>query len=100
MKNEPPLWIGLGSIREGRGLYVPPQIAKCPECGEELIAKCLEHEVETGRPVSTGIEIDCLSFIRDGGFQTTMHKFRQSDWQPMRDAVVKWCDARVDFPGR
>jgi hypothetical protein len=93
-KDLPPLW------GKGPGIYLPTGIAKCPECGHELIAQCLEHEAETGRPVATGIELDCLSFIRDGGFEKTMHSYSQDKWQPVRDAVVKWCDARVDFAGR
>jgi len=101
MKNEPPLWIGIGSIREHRGLYVPDAIGKCPECGESLIADCMEHELESGRPVATGIELHCKTFLGDDIEDVrTLHKFRQSDWQDVRDRVVKWCDARVDYASR
>lgn len=99
MKNEPPLWIGLGSIREGRGLYVPESVARCPECASGLIAECCEHEIATGRPVATGIELTCQVFLGDRD-NDTGHSFSQDKWQPVRDAVVKWCDARVDFQGR
>lgn len=89
----PPLW------GTGPGVYVPLGIAKCPECGSELIAQCIDVEQGTGRPVATGIELDCRAFLHEGlGMQS--HSFSQDKWQPVRDAVVKWCDARVDFPGR
>lgn len=94
MKNEPPLWIGFGSIREGRGLYVADKVAVCPECGSGLIAECREHEKATGRPVATGIELSCLKEMEG----KVIHGFSQSLWQPVRDAVVRWCDARVDYP--
>jgi hypothetical protein len=99
MKNEPPLWIGIGSIREGRGLCVPDEVAKCPECNRGLIAECHDHDTETGRPAATGIELTCLSEKVDRE-DASHHSFRQDEWQPVRDAVAKWCDARVDFPGR
>jgi DNA-directed RNA polymerase subunit RPC12/RpoP len=97
MKNEPPLWTG--TIGEKRGLYVPDEVAKCPECKSSLIAECIEHEAETGRPVATGIELDCIQFLSDSMYGSA-HSYRQSDWQPVRDAVVKWCDARQDYPPR
>lgn len=91
MKNVPPLW----SVEGGqvRGVYVPAKVAVCPDCGEELIAQSLAWTSE-GRPVASDIEIDCLSSVRDGQHEAT-HRNRQSDWQPVRDAVAKWCDAFV-----
>jgi hypothetical protein len=89
--NLPPLW-GVGP-----GIYLPKGIAKCPECGHELIAQCIEHEAGTGRPVATGIELDCVASMHEAKLS---HSFAQDKWQPVRDTVVKWCDARVDFPGR
>lgn len=87
MKNEPPLW------GESFGVYVPEQIAVCPECGEGLIAECHEHEAESGRPIATGIEVQCLCRVRAGSFEVN-HRWHQSQWQPVRDAIAKWCDAR------
>lgn len=92
MNNQPPLW-GLAS-----GAYVPMAVAKCPECGSELVAQCLQTD-GAGRPVATGIEIDCLSAVREGAFEVN-HTWTQDKWQPVRDSVAKWCDARVDYPGR
>lgn len=93
MKNEPPLWVGIGSIRENRGIYISDKVAVCPECGASLIAECHEHESESGRPVATGIELFCIKEM-EGKF----HGFQQNLWQPVRDVVVKLCDARVDYP--
>lgn len=75
-------------------VYVPKEVAVCPECGGELAAQAMEHEVATGRPTATGIEIDCMNNLRDGG---PCHTWYQSAWQPIRDAIAKWCDARVDY---
>jgi hypothetical protein len=87
----PPLW------GTGPGIYVPTGIAKCPECGSELIAQCIEYEAGTGRPVATGIELDCVASMHEARLS---HSFAQDKWQPVRDVVVRWCGARVDFPGR
>jgi len=101
MKSEPPLWNITPSSRNGRGVYVSDKIGKCPECGDGLIATCYEHEADSGRPVATGIELTCLCFLRDDADQKRdSHQYTQSKWQPVRDAVAKWCDARVDYPGR
>lgn len=79
---------------DGSGCYVPREVAICPECEGELAARCIEHEVATGRPIATGIEVDCMNDLRDG---KAGHRWYQSDWQPVRDVIAKWCDARIDF---
>lgn len=95
MKNEPPLW----KLKDDqRGLYVPQNVALCPECGDDLIARSMEWEQESGRPVATGIEIECVSFLRESLDQSAnAHEFRQCDWQGVRDKIAKWCSARVDY---
>ena len=87
---QPPLW--MNSLARPSGVYVATGTACCPECGSGLIAECLEHEVESGRPVATGIELHCITDM-EGRLR---HSYQQHLWQPMRDRVVKWCDARVD----
>lgn len=87
-----PLWQRNGD-KDTRGIYVPKCIAVCPECGGEIQARSMEWEADTGRPVATGIELDCVDYlIHEGG-----HSFAQDKWQPVRDAVAKWCGARVDY---
>lgn len=97
MKNEPPLWDIPESIRNKRGLYLPDSVAKCPECGDSLTADCTAWETESGRPIATAIEVHCVSEMREPLAFLPLHNWRQSDWQLVRDAVAKWCDARRDF---
>jgi DNA-directed RNA polymerase subunit RPC12/RpoP len=91
IRNLPPLW------GTGPGIYIPKGIAKCPECQGELVADCTVNDPKTGRPIATGIELDCVASMHEARLS---HSFAQSKWQPVRDAVAKWCDARVDFVGR
>jgi predicted RNA-binding Zn-ribbon protein involved in translation (DUF1610 family) len=90
MKNEPPLWNVAESHRNKRGLYVPESVAVCPECSKGLIAVAGAWS-EDGRPVASAIEIDCVRAMAENDWE---HKGNQSKWQPVRDAVAKWCDAR------
>jgi predicted RNA-binding Zn-ribbon protein involved in translation (DUF1610 family) len=93
LKSEPPLWDVPESIRNKRGLYVPTQTAVCPECGDGLIATCTVHHLADGRPAVEGIEVECVSEMREDA-NPKPHGYAQSTWQPVREAVVKWCDAR------
>lgn len=79
-----------------RAIYVPKFVAICPECQGELQARSMEWEQATGRPVATGIELDCIDYLS----HESGHSFTQDKWQPVLDAVYKWCDARVDYPNR
>ncbi len=77
------------ALWHGVGCYVPPGVAVCPECGLELTARALGYVAATGRPIAASIEIECLGDMN--GLQS--HRWYQSEWQPVRDAIVKWCDA-------
>ena len=87
-----PLWQWPGK-KDTRGVYVPVSIARCPECSGEIQARSMEWEEETGRPTATGIELDCVDYLS----HESGHSFTQDKWQPVRDAVAKWCNARIDF---
>lgn len=76
----------------GRKCCVPAVVAVCPECRGELAAEALQWDSKTGQPSASSIEIDCLKDLRNVQRETT-HYGRQSDWQPVRDAVAKWCGA-------
>mgnify|MGYP000903357993 CR=1 FL=1 len=78
-----------------KGCYVPKLIAVCPECGGELAARSGSWETQTGRPVAESIELDCMNDLRDG---KAGHRWFQSDWQPVRNRIYRWCNARVDYP--
>lgn len=69
---------------------VPKAIAVCPECGGGLFARSFAHE-ESGQPVGTSIDVDCVRDAMKGE-----HSWRQSDWQPVVDAVRKWAGATKD----
>jgi hypothetical protein len=76
------------------GIFVPQAIAKCPECGGELAARAMAFTA-SDTPIASSIELDCMNDLRDG---KPCHKWYQSTWQPIRDAVVKWCGAKVERP--
>ena len=78
-----PLW-------HGSGCYVPREIAKCPECGSELQAKSNGWVAATGQPNGSDIDVYCAN---DPDLN---HRFWQSDWQPVMDAIRKWCKATND----
>jgi len=84
-----PLWQYEGNA-DPRGVYVPDIVAICPECRGELVARAMAWEKD-GRPIAAAIELDCMNDLRDG---KPCHKWHQSDWQPARDAVAAWCDAK------
>ena len=73
---------------------LPPEIAICPECGANLYVYSHEWVDETGQPIATGLQVDCmLEYDTDNEY---MHRFHQSDWQPVIDAIRKWCGAISD----
>jgi hypothetical protein len=76
-----------------QGVYVPKEVAVCPECRGELAARSMEWEAETNRPTEVGIELDCMNDLRDG---KRLHRWWQSDWQCVRDRIAKWCGARKE----
>jgi len=45
------------------------------------------HEVD-GQPLASAIEIDCIVDAEECN-----HRYWQSDWQPVKDAIAEWCDA-------
>ena len=83
-----PLWQWEGRA-DTRGVYVPKEVAACPECGGELTARAMAWDGD-GRPEAAAIELDCIDYLS----HESGHRFTQDKWQPVRDAVAKWCDAR------
>lgn len=82
---------------------IPPAIAKCPECGSDLMAEA-ESWDDTGAPYKDGLSISCLA-EQDAicawedddedkrSWNEVMHRNWQSDWQPIVDCVANWCGA-------
>lgn len=83
-----PLWQYEGQS-DRRGVYVPKEVATCPECGGELQARSMEWDTETGQPTATGIELECIDYLS----HESGHNWHQSTWQPVRDVIAKWCGA-------
>ena len=77
----------MSALHHGSGCYIPKGVAVCPECGGELHARSMSWEQATGRPIAADIEIGCVA---DPDLN---HRFWQSDWQPVRDAIAKWVKA-------
>jgi hypothetical protein len=75
----------------GGSTDVPDTVAKCPECGGDLAANSMQWDAETGQPDAAALEIVCIADARE---LTCIHRWHQSEWQPIRDAIVKWCKAR------
>lgn len=69
---------------------VPPDVATCPECGAKLTAQAMAWDELTGQPIGSDLQVDCVKDIN------MRHRWWQSDWQPVLDAIRKWCDATKD----
>lgn len=76
-----------GELNYGGSCLVPHEVANCPECGGQLVAQSYEYEVAGGTPTIGGVVVDC---DLDPDYK---HRYYQSDWQPVLDAVLKWCGA-------
>ena len=71
----------------GGSALVPVQVAICPECGAQLFAECTAWGTENGEPDKGAVMVDCVD---DPDCE---HRHWQCDWQPVVDAVEKWCGA-------
>jgi hypothetical protein len=81
------------ALWHGTGCYVPNSVAVCPECGGELAARSMQWDEETGQPDAAAIEIDCIDYLS----HYHGHNWHQSSWQPVRDAIAKWCKSMRAF---
>lgn len=82
----------------GKSCDVPRAVAVCLECGHSLHVSCNAWDEETGQPHGADLQIDCenekwFDDDEDKGFE---HRWFQSDWQSVVDAVRKWADATTD----
>lgn len=78
----------IGQLDYGKSCLIPKSVAVCPECGGRLDAECIEWGAEDGKPSTSGLYIDCRKDRR-----RMEHKYWQSDWQSIVDAIGKWCGA-------
>lgn len=77
----------------GKGCYVPVEIARCPECGSDLMARSLQWDAETGVPDAVAIDIECTKDLTSEDDSAVGHAWRQRDWQPVRDKIAAWSGA-------
>ena len=89
------------SLRHGGECDLPESVAICPECGGKLTIDCNEWDSKTGVPTELGFDVNCevdeenldtwmYNDDDDRDMREVGHRFWQSDWQPVRDAVWEW----------
>lgn len=78
----------------GKSCDVPVGVAVCPECGNKLYVYCWSWVEETGQPYGDELQIDCENIsMYDSENDDDHHKYRQSDWQGVVDAIRTWAGA-------
>ncbi|MAW08341.1 MAG: hypothetical protein CME61_08715 [Halobacteriovoraceae bacterium] len=78
---------GLTLLLYGGNALVPLSVAKCPECGAQLHAESTVWGAERGEPNTGDVMVDCTADPE------CEHRHWQCDWQPVVDAVERWCGA-------
>jgi hypothetical protein len=81
--------VPLNAVLYGGNCPVPKTVAVCPECGGALHVESIEWIEETGIPTSGGLSVDCENE------ENERHRYWQSDWQSIINAVEKWCGAEA-----
>jgi hypothetical protein len=81
--------VPLTAVLYGGNCPVPKTVAVCPECGGALHVESIEWIEETGIPTSGGLSVDCENE------ENERHRYWQSDWQSIINAVEKWCGAEA-----
>lgn len=76
-----------GQLNYGGCCLVPESVAQCPECGALLYAETDCWVTDGGAPVIGSISVSCDIDVK------MRHRYFQSDWMPIVDAVEKWCGA-------
>lgn len=86
-------------LRYGGLAYIPAHVAKCPECASRLYVTSEEWDAATGEPTYFGLALACFEeqlsledAATDPSKYPNVHRWYQSDWQPIRDAVADWAD--------
>lgn len=78
----------MNPLSHGSGCYVPREVAECPECGGELTARSMQWDEQTGVPSAADIDVQCVND------PDCNHRWWQSDWQPVLDAIRRWSKAK------
>lgn len=74
------------------GVFAPAEVAVCPECGNAIVVQSHAWDDLTGLPLAAELDISCVNdpmhaMDSDPG---DWHKYRQSDWESVVDAIRKW----------
>lgn len=83
----------------GKACDVPEGVAVCPECGGALYVHCNSWDTETGRPLTVGLQVDCVAeewILAQDEDAETGHRWWQSYWQGVVDMVRQWAEAIDD----
>lgn len=64
-------------------VQVPEAVARCPECNARVWVTAQVVDAKTLDLLE--VDVDCIHDARKMD-----HRYRQSDWQPVRDAVNQW----------
>lgn len=67
---------------------IPATVAKCPECGDLLLADFCDTDCETGLALADSVTLQCMS--EDFEDPETCHRHWQSEWQPVIDKIQGW----------
>lgn len=74
-------------LLNGGACQLPDGVAECPECGGYLHVRSIAWDAATGLPLASALEVECEDD------ENIEHRYWQSDWQPVRDAVARWAKA-------
>ena len=76
------------SMCETGFIDIPNEVAKCPECGSQLLVEVLDIDCETNLPWASSVTVQCKN--EDFEQEESWHRHWQSEWQPTIDEVKKW----------
>lgn len=76
----------------GKSCDVPVSVAVCPECGHKLHVYCWSWVEETGQPYGSDLQIECSHFDTFDD-ESDWHRYHQSEWQDVVDAIRTWAGA-------
>ena len=78
-------------------VWIPRKESTCPECNAQLYAEIFEWESDSGKPTWAGVAVSCCKeeeWVETGNDDLRQRGY-QSDWQPVLELVIPWCQANV-----
>lgn len=71
-------------------LPIPRIVARCPECGGELVVQVTEYTTDDGAPTEHGIEVDCVRDDLGEENPQNPHRWWQGEWDRTLHHVRAW----------